>query len=261
MILGVYWYFKFPENLYHFRFFRFFEGYGGHADNDAQLAARVEVNDLENLIRQLEELKLQFPRTYLSLAINGKQLIINIGDHQLFDYHFQFVAAIEDILIRENAILLNADVPFKPEYSKNYQPEREMLENIEHRFIQIVGSDLKKNNAENLSIRIDCNLPLAYKRSFIDDLISICKEENTNVFYYYEHDFEDHCNLMLFFSNGRQRKDAIQTVHVNTLGTKVRQVSQKYPFHFGHFGGLNYYQKNGPHIEMMVDEEYILSKK
>ncbi len=29
MILGVYWYFKFPEHLYHFKFFRFLPGYGG----------------------------------------------------------------------------------------------------------------------------------------------------------------------------------------------------------------------------------------
>lgn len=261
MILGVYWYFKFPENLYHFRFFRFFEGYGGHADNDAELAARVQVNDLENLIRQLEELKLQFPKTYLSIAIKENQLMISIGDHQLFDYHFQFAAEIENVLVRENVIVFDSEVPFKAEYRKNYQPEREIVENIEHRFIQIVGSDLKKNNAENSSIRIDCNLPLADKRSFINDLSSICKEENIRVFYYYEHDFDDHCNLMFFFSNGRQSKDAIQKIHVNSLGTKVRQVSQKYPLHFGHFGGLNHYPKNGPHIEMMVDEEYILNKK
>ncbi|AZA99705.1 hypothetical protein EG359_08800 [Chryseobacterium joostei] len=261
MILGVYWYFKFPENLYHFKFFRFFEGYGGHADNDAELAARVQVSNIENLIRKLEELKLCFKRTYLSLAINENQLIISIGDHQLFDYHFQFAAEIEDLLIQENAKLLDSSVPFKAQLNKSYQPEKEVFENIEHRFIQIVGSELKKNNAENLSIRIDCNLPLADKKDFINHLIPICREENINVFYYKDHDFNNHCNLMLFFSNGRQSKDAIQAVHVNSFGNKIRQLSEKYPLHFGHFGGLNHYPQNEPHIELMVDEEYILSKK
>lgn len=261
MILGVYWYFKFPENLYHFKFFRFFEGYGGHADNDAELAARVQVSNIENFIRQLEELKLRFKRTYLSLAINENQLIISIGDHQLFDYHFQFATEIEDLLIQENAKLLDSSGPFKAQLNKNYQPEREIFENIEHRFIQIVGSELKKNNAENLSIRVDCNLPLADKKNFINDLVTICQEENINVFYYKDHDFNNHCNLMLLFSNGRQSKDAIQAVHVNSFENKVRQLSEKYPLHFGHFGGLNHYPQNGPHIELIVDEEYILIKK
>lgn len=261
MILGVYWYFKFPESLYHFKFFRFFEGYGGHADHDAELAARIQVSNMENLIIQLEELKLRFKRTYLSLAINENQLIISIGDHQLFDYHFQFVNEIEDALIQENAQLLNSDSPFKAQFNKTYPPERESFENIEHQFIQIVSSDLKKNNAENLSIRIDCNLPLADKKNFINDLISICREENINVFYYKDHDFNNHCNVMLFFTNGRQSKDAILTVHVNSFGNKVRQLSQKYSLHFGHFGGLNHYPQNGPHIELMVDEKYIVNKK
>ncbi|WP_106915001.1 hypothetical protein [Chryseobacterium aurantiacum] len=261
MILGVYWYFKFPENLYHFKFFRFFEGYGGHADNEAELVARVQVSNIENLIRQLEELKLQFKRTYLSLAIKEDQLIISIGDHQLFDYHFQFAKKIEDVLIQENAELLGSDSPFKAQLNKNYPPKREDFENIEYRFIQIVGSEFKKNNAENLSIRIDCNLPLADKKNFIADLIPICQEENINVFYYKDYDFNNHCNLMLFFSNGQQRKDAIQTVHVNSFGNKVRQLSQKYSLHFGHFGGLSNYPQNGPHIELMIDEEYIINKK
>ncbi|MGU3376077.1 hypothetical protein [Chryseobacterium sp. M5A1_1a] len=261
MILGVYWYFKFPENLYHFKFFSFFEGYGGHADNDAELVARVRAKDIENLVRQLEELKLRFKRTYLSLAVNENQLIIKIGDHQLFDYHFQFAAEIEDLLIRENAELLDSSSPFKAQFSKNYQPEREKFENIEHHFIQIVGSDFKKNNAENLSVRIDCNLPLANKKDFISDLFPICREENINVFYYKDHDFNNHCNLMLFFTNGRQNKDAIQDIHVNSFGSKVRQLSQKYSLHFGHFGGLNHYPQNEPYIELIVDEEYILNKK
>lgn len=260
MILGVYWYFKFPKNLYHFKFFRFFPGYGGHADNPAELGARVQVNDIENLLKKLEELKAQFKRTYLHLKINGNQLIITMGDHLLFDYYFQFAAEIEKLLAHENAVLLDTASPFEPQTTKNYNPEREKFENIEHRFIQITGSDFKKNNAENVSIRIDCNLPSAYKRAFINDLAPICKEENIDIFYYNDSDFKDHCNLMLFFTNGRQKKDAIQTVHINSFGSRIRFLTQKYPLHFGHFEGLKYYPLNGPHIELMTDEEYILNK-
>ncbi|MBP2616334.1 hypothetical protein [Chryseobacterium jejuense] len=261
MILGVYWYFKFPENLYHFKFFKFFEGYGGHADNTAELVARIQVDNTDHFIGKLEELKTQFKKAFLHLNINENQLIINIGGYVLFDFYFQFALEIEELLIRENAIILDFSIPFKSLSTKTFHTEGENLENNEHRFLQIVGSDFKKNNAENLSIRIDCNLPLSDKKHFINDLIPICKDENINVFYYKDQDFNNHCNLMLFFTNGRQKTDSIQTVNLNSFGTKVRQLTQKYPVHFGHLEGLKYYPQNGPNVELMVDEEYILSKK
>lgn len=261
MILGVYWYFKFPENLYHFKFFNFFEGYGGHADNAAELAARVQVENIDDFIGKLEDLKTRFKEAFLFLNINENHLIISIGSHLLFDFYFQFALEIEALLIRENAVLLDSGIPFKSISTKAYHAERDHFENNEHRFIQIVGSDFKKNNAENLSIRIDCNLPLADKEFFINDLGSICREENLNVFYYNDHDFNNHCNLMLFFTNGRQKANAIQTVNLNSFGNKVRQLTQKYSAYFGHLEGLKYYPQNGPHVELMTDEEYILSKK
>ncbi|SDJ30974.1 hypothetical protein [Chryseobacterium jejuense] len=261
MILGVYWYFKFPEGLYHFRFFKFFEGNGGHADNEAELIARIQVDSTEDFIGKLEELKTRFKEAFLHLNINGNQLIISIGSHMLFDFHFQCALEIEELLIRENASILDFSIPFKSLSTKTYHPEGNHFGNNEHRFLQIVGSDFKKNNAENLSIRIDCNLPLCDKKIFISDLVRICQEENLNVFYYKDHDFRSHCNLMLFFTNGHQKKDSIQTVNLNSFGDKVRQLTQKYPLHFGHLEGLKYYPQNGPNVELMIDEEYILSKK
>ncbi|MCJ7932894.1 MAG: hypothetical protein MUW56_04490 [Chryseobacterium sp.] len=261
MILGVYWYFKFPENLYQFKFFKFFGGYGGHADNGAELGTRVQVDNVEGFIQKLEDLKVQFPRTYLFISVNDHQLVIATGDRQLFDYHFQLAAGIEELLLQENAVRLDDKIPFKTKFSKNYHPEKEKFETIEHRFIQMVGSDFKQNNAENFSIRIDCNLPLVYKKDFINDLIPICNEENLHVFYYNDYDFNSQCNLMLFFTNGRQYKNHIQSVNINSFGSKVRDLSQKYPLHFGHFGGMKYYPLNGPHIELMIDENHILHKK
>lgn len=261
MILGVYWYFKFPENLYNFSFFKFFEGYGGHADNEAELVARVQLGKTDDFIKKLEALKIQFKHAFLHLNISGNQMIISIGGHQLFDFYFQLALEVEELLIRENAISQDSSLPFTSERTQTFPIERDHSGKIEHRFLQLVGSDFKKNNAENLSIRIDCNLPLTDKEHFIKDLIPICKEENINVFYHKDHDFNNHCNLMLFFTNGRQTKDAIQIVNLNIFGSKIKQLTQKYPLHFGHLEGLKYYpQTSSPHVEMMVDEEYILSK-
>lgn len=261
MILGVYWYFKFPENLYDLKFFKFFEGYGGHADNAAELAARVQVENIDDFIEKLENLKTRFKEAFLFLNINDNQLIISIGDHQLFDFYFQFALEVEALLIRENAVLLDVDIPFKTQSTKAYHSEGENWGPNEHRFLQIVGSDLKKNNAENLSIRIDCNLPLVDKKIFINDLGSICREENINVFYYKDYDFSTHSNLMLFFTNGHQRIGAVQSINLNSFGNKVRQLTQKYALHFGHLEGLKYYPQHGPHIELIADEEYIIDRK
>ncbi|MCT2409798.1 hypothetical protein NZD88_19775 [Chryseobacterium antibioticum] len=259
MILGVYWYFKFPENLYRFQFFKFFKGIGGHANNLAELEARVSVEHPENLIKKLEELHFRFKRMYLDIKINENQLLISTGDYTLFDEHFQFVSEIEKLLILANANVI--DSSFEVRLSRNLRPENVKYETIEHWFIQIIGSDFKKDNAENLSIRIDCNLPLSYKKDFIDDIVVICTEENIHVFYYFDRDFEDQCNLMLFFSNGRQMENAVQNVNINAFESKVRELEQKYPLHFGHFGGRDNYPRNGPHTELVTDEEYIINKK
>ncbi|WP_131368658.1 hypothetical protein [Chryseobacterium luteum] len=259
MILGVYWYFKFPENLYRFQFFRFLKGFGGHADNPAELKAVVYINDPEHLIRELENLHLRFKNTYLDIKINENQLVISTSDYTLFDEHFQFVSEIEQLLIHNNAVLL--DLPFEVKSNRKFSPEKGNFETIEHKFIQITGSDFKKNNAENLSVRIDCHLPTVWKKDCIECLIQICSEENIHVFYYYEHDFGQTCNLMLFFTNGRQKQNAVQDVNINSLGDKINHLAQQYPLHFGHFGGMEHYPRNGPFVELITDEEYILNNK
>ena len=261
MILGVYWYFKFPDQLYDFQFFKFYPGFGGHADNPAELAARIQIENKDNFIEKLEELKTHCKETYLHININENQLIINIGDYMLFDFHFQFALEIEKLMIRENAVLLDSSLPFAIQSSKSYSPEKEEFKSIEHRFIQMVSSDFRKSNAENYSVRIDCNLPLKNKKELIYDLIQICREENIHVFYYNDFEFKDHCNLMLFFSNGRQKKDSVQKVNINSFGTKVRQLTQKYPLHFSHLGTFKEYPLQGPNVELMLDEEYIVNKK
>ncbi|TZF99656.1 hypothetical protein FW781_06930 (plasmid) [Chryseobacterium panacisoli] len=261
MILGVYWCFKFPDHLYDFTFFKFYPGYGGHADNPAELAARVQVENITDFLIKLEKLKTNFRQTHVQVNINGNQLIINIGDYLLFDYHFQLATEIEELLIRENALLLDSSIPFIIQFNKSYPPERDEFKSIEHRFIQMVGSDFKKNNAENYMVRIDCNLPLQHKQNLIHDLVQICQEENLNVFYYHDSDFNEHCNLMLFFSNGRQKKENIQQVDINSFGSKVRLLTQKYSLHFGHFGSFKEYPLQGPHVSLMLDKEYIVNKK
>jgi len=48
MILGTYWYFAFPTDLYKFDCFEFSQGYGGRADNPAELITSIETDQPAN---------------------------------------------------------------------------------------------------------------------------------------------------------------------------------------------------------------------
>lgn len=262
MILGVYWYFKFPDNLYQFKYFQFFQGYGGHTDNLAELQARVEVQHPENILLKFEKLVSQYPSAFLYVGINENQILISINDYYLFDFYFQLAAEIENILTAENAISSDVKEPFVKQTEKIFRNNWDgKFTTIQHKFIQIVGSEFKKNNAENLSIRIDCNIPLSHKNDFIKEVKTICSEEKLNIFYYHIAKFNNHCNLMLFFTNGRQKKDNTQFVNINSFGSKLFELSQKHPLYFGHFKGLEYYPTHNLTIELMKDEEYIIKQE
>ncbi|WP_027385778.1 hypothetical protein [Chryseobacterium gregarium] len=259
MILGVYWYYKFPEGLYHFDFFRFLKGFGGHADNPAQLQASVSVSDTESFLLKITTLKSEYKRAYLTVKKNGNCLFIETRDYTLFDYHFQLVSEVEKLLKDENAQLIEDKISFDMGTNYSFDADYEgIYDKKKHDFIQLVGSDFKKCNAENVSMRIDGHLPSGLKREFLHDLTQICLQENISVFYYFDFEADDFVNLMLFFTNGRQTKDHIQIINIISFGDKIRKISEKYTVWFGHKNGLGYYPVNGPHIQLMDDEEFII---
>jgi hypothetical protein len=108
-------------------------------------------------------------------------------------------------------------------------------------------------------VRIDCHISLSLKRNFIDDLTDACLQENISVFYYYDFEKDDFVNLMLFFTNGRQTKEHIQIVDINSFGNSVQNIAGKYSVEFKHKNGLDSYPVNGPKLQLMTDEEFIIA--
>jgi hypothetical protein len=88
MILGTYWYFDFPSELYKFDFFRFRKGYGGHADNPAELNTYFEAEHPEKIVEDLQKLIDKYPDGFLFIYQEEHTLKIGTGGHQLFDYDF-----------------------------------------------------------------------------------------------------------------------------------------------------------------------------
>lgn len=262
MILGVYWYYRFPDRLYDFKFFRFLKGFGGHADNPARLQASVYLEDAGHFLSRIRELKSEYKRAYLKVKTDGNHLFIETGDYTLFDYHFQMVSEIEEVLKDENAVPAEYKVSPETETAYKFDADHEgIYGQRKHDFIQLTGSDFKKHDAENFSMRIDCHLPLPMKTAFLNELTQVCHEENISVFYYFDFKTDDFVNLMLFFTNGRQTKDHIQITDLISFGNKIQNTAEKYTVKFGLKNGPESYPANGPHIELMADEEFIIRKK
>ncbi len=262
MILGVYWYYGFPDGLYHFEFFRFLKGFGGHAHNPALLQASVHLRDAEHFLSGIKKLKPEYKRAYLKVKVNGNRLFIETGDYTLFDYHFQLASEIEGLLKDEHAVLTEYTAsPDDTETTYNFAADHDgIYSQRKHDFIQLTGSDFRTYNAENFSMRIDCHLSLPMKKKFLSNLTQICLQENISVFYFFDFETDDFVNLMLFFTNGRQTRDHIQIVDLISFGNKIQHAAEKYNVRFGHKNGPGSYPSNGPHVQLMADEEFIIRK-
>lgn len=260
MILGVYWYFGFPTELYNFDYFEFRQGYGGHADNPAELITKVKAPNPDQLIERLKSLIKQYKDAYLFVYKDKHNLQIGTGGYQLNDYDFLFIKEVEKILKNKN-IELHKNLKLE-----NAQLIRLFIDNgktinyPKKNFLQVVGSPLRRYNAETLALRIDCNLSVKNKADFIADLSVLSKSVHINVFYYFDHDFSNKTNLMLFFTNGRQGLNFQdkQYVDITLFENKTEELLNKYQVRLGHENGHGLYPKNGPIIEHIIDKEYIL---
>jgi hypothetical protein len=261
MILGTYWYFDFPTDLYKFDYFEFRKGYGGHADNPAELASTFETENHVEIIDDLKKLIDNFSDGFLFVYSENNKLKIGTGGHQLFDYDFLIIDEVEKLLKRHKVVLVKNYVFNNPSITRIY---KEAIQNKiiypQKGFLQVVGSDLKKQNAENSKFRLDCNLDLINKDKFIEQLKDAANEEKIDVFFYYEKDFNDKTNLMLFFTNGRQGLNLESKKYTDTLSfeNKIENIEKTNNVNFGHISGFDLYPQNGPKIVKMIEQEFIL---
>ncbi len=261
MILGTYWYFDFPTDLYTFDYFEFRKGYGGHADNPAELITHIETKNPEKIISELKLLVECYDEGFLFIYRDKEQLKIGTGGHQLFDYDFLFISEVELVLKKEKALLLKGHQLDNPEFMRIYNDNNaNKIIYPKKNVLTLVGSELKKHNAENSKLRLDCHLKLTRKDLFISELKASSKQENMAVFYYYEQTFDDKVNLMLFFTNGRQGLHFTKKQYVDCIRfeNQVEEIMLKYNASPGHVSGHGLYPQNGPKIEMIIEEAFIL---
>lgn len=261
MILGTYWYFDFPTDLYKFDYFEFRKGYGGHADNPTELIATFETENQSEIIEDLKKIIDNYSDGFLFIYAENHKLKIGTGGYQLFDYDFLLIEEVEKLLKRHKVLLTKNDVFDNPSITRIYKetPQNKLIY-PKKGFLQVVGSELKKHNAENSKLRLDCNLDLINKNKFIEQLRNCANEEKLDVFFYFDNDFNGKTNLMLFFTNGRQGLNLTTKKYTDTLSfeNKIEIIAKANNVNFGHINGYDFYPQNGPKIEKIIEQEFIL---
>jgi hypothetical protein len=262
MILGTYWYFGFPAGLYEFEYFEFGPGYGGHADNPAELVTYVEVELPEKMIHDLRSLVDTYEEGYLFIYQDGRKMKIGTASHHLYDYDFLFMTEVDKLLKNEKIKKIEKQ-GFPHSKFIRIEKKRASGEDLYNypgkKILQIVSSDRKKYNAENSFFRLDCNLNTSHKINFIADLKRISEHEGIKVMFYYDFEYKNVTNLILFFTNGRQGLNFSRKQLVNAVSfeNKIEGTMLTYDVKPGHEGGYDF-DFNNPGIELMVDREFIM---
>jgi hypothetical protein len=262
MLLGVYWYRYFPEGLYQFDFFTFRAGLGGHADGPAELTATLHAPNPAALLAEVRAVAARYSEVHLFGEVHGQFLRLTVGGYSLSDYAFHVAGELEKVVRQQQATLATEPLPAGAEFIRLTAPEEDNTQpSRSDGMLQAVSSISGKYQAEALSLRLDCHLPLAHKPAFIQALNKLCQTANLDVLYYLDYEIRQQVNLMLFFSNGRQGigGQPLRYTNVPTLAKPIAECRAAHGGQPGHLGEYpDYYPENGPHVVRMVDAAFVL---
>jgi len=262
MLLGVYWYYDFPEELYHFDFFVFGAGRGGHADGPAELTATVRAPNPADLLAEVRAVATRYPEGYIFGKAHGSVLRLDLGDYALTDYTFHVASELEQVLRRQGATrtaeplptdtpLLRLATPQDPTPPYSYGDGQ----------LQAVSSHPGPHRAQVALLRLDCHLPLTQKTSFLAELEVLCEQFELEVLYYFDHKISLQVNLMVFFGNGRQGVGGQPLRYTDTVAHKTAVLASlaAHGGQTGHLGSFPaQYPRHGPHVIRMADADFVL---
>lgn len=262
MVLGIYWYFGFPEGLYSYKYFKWKPGFGGHANNPAELETTVSCTNSEALIEALKALIQELPHGFIYIYQNNDQLKIGTGSFALHDFDFE-------MMTRAELILENYQVQVIDDFNTKdsnliklcVKKNSATVQYQDLKVLKPVSSDMKKYNAESSLLRLDVNNVLQKEKdAFLKELEKISEEENLKVLMYKECSFEGSINLMLFFGNGRQGCNFKEKQYVDAerLENKIMALNNEFDIEYQFKGGWDYYPKGDHTILKITDEEFII---
>jgi hypothetical protein len=262
MLLGIYWYYGFPEELYQFDFFAFGAGRGGHADGPAELTATVHAPDPAALLAAVQAVAARYPEGYIFGKMHGPVLHLDLGDYALTDYTFHVAGELEQVLRHHHATPTTAPLPADAPLLRLATPHDPTPPySYGDGSLQAVSSRPGLHRAQAALLRLDCHLPLARQAGFLAALEALCVQFDLDVLYYFDHTIKPHVNLMLFFGNGRQgvggrplRYTDATTLKAAVLASLAAHDGQ--PQHLGAYPAD--YPRRGPHVVRVVDADFVL---
>jgi len=261
MLLGVYWYYGFPEELYHFDFFTYRPGIGGSSGGPAELTVTVRAPDPAALLAEVRAVAARYPDGYLFGKAHGPALYLELGDYAVPDYTFFVAGELEKVLRHHHATpttepllaaapLLRLAAPHDPTPPYSYGDGQ----------LQAVSSRPGPHRAEVALLRLDCHLPLAQQAGFVAALDGLCAQFKLDVLYYLVRKISPQVNMMVFFGNGRQGVGGqpLSYTDPGALKTAVLASLAAHGGQTGHLGSSADYPRRGLHVVRVVDEEFVL---
>ena len=111
MLLGIYWYYGFPEGLYSFDFFTYRPGIGGSLGGPAELRTTVHAPNSMALLDQARAVAARYPDGYLDSYAHGALVRLQLDDWALTDYTFHLAGELEQVLRQQQATPTTAPLP------------------------------------------------------------------------------------------------------------------------------------------------------
>ena len=262
MLLGVYWYYGSPEGLYHFDFFTFQPGRGGHADGPAELTATVRAPDPAALLAAVQAVAVRYPESYIFGKAHDDVLYLDLGDYALTDYTFHVAKELEHVLRQQQATLTTEPLPADTPLLRLAMPHDPAPPyDYGDGTLQAVSARPGKYQSQVALLRLDCHLPLIQKAAFLAALDDLCEQFGLDVLYYFDHKIAPQLNLMLFFGNGRQGVGGQPPRYTDptafrTAALAVLAAHGGQPKHLGTYPAD--YPRRGPHVVRVVDADFVL---
>lgn len=242
MILGTYWFYAFPDDLYTYDYFKFRKGLGGQASTPAELLTTVIYKNPTILINELSQLIVQHEDAFIFIDQKEEHLRIGTGGYYVHDYEFELCKKIE-VLFRKLGVSKSNHNDFqKTEVIRLTNPKEKTIP-YRQKLFQVVGSDIGKHNAESAALRLDCHIKTENKEAFMNDLLSCSDQLNIHVIFYSEKEIETDTNIMLFLTNGRQGVglQVKQKVNIQSIEEKMEELMLKHQVHLKHLKGIKNY--------------------
>lgn len=262
MLLGVYWYYGFPQDLYHFDFFTLRPGLGGHADGPAELAATVQAPDPAALLAAVRAVAGRYPEGCVFAKAHGPLLYLDLGDYALTDYTFHVATELENVLRQQQATPTTEPLPPDTPLLRLAEPHDPTPPyRYDNGKLQAVSSGPGKHRAEVALLRLDCHLPLPQKADFLAALDALCEQFGLDVLYYFDYKLPTQTNLMVCFGNGRQGVGGQPLRYTDTAALKTALLAclAAHDGHTGHAGDVSTdYPRRGPHVVRLVDADFVL---